>query len=111
MTILLPLRNLNPHIKDSPEEVEEISDNEDLNHTEDTPTGQNSPAETISNRLSARDPNVREKRFRYSTRNKRRNYHKLYHKGFVKVIRATALINGYNEPYIYKEAIDSPERE
>ena len=111
VTIPVPLRNLNPHIEDSPEEVEEISDNEDLNHAEDTPTGQNSPAEAISDELPAGDPNVRQERFRHFTRNERRNYHDLHHKGFAKVARVAALMDGYDEPYTYKEAMDGPERE
>ena len=102
---------MNPQVEDSPEEVEDISDNEDRNDAEDTPVGQILPVEVIPEELPNRDPNLMQKRFRHSIRNERRNYYKLYYKGFTKVARVTVLINGLDEPYTYKEAINSPERE
>ena len=102
---------MNPYIEDSSKEVKEILDNEDLNHAEDISTGQNSSIEIISNKLFTGDLNVRQERFRHFIRNERRNYHNLYYKEFAKVVRAAALINRYNELYIYKKAMNGPERE
>ena len=111
----VPLGNFHPYVEDSPEEPplqnEEIPNNEDQDGSEDVPQGQNTPAEVDPPELPPGDPNVVPERLRHSTRNQKVNYHDLHHKGFAKVARAAALMDGYDEPSSYKEAVNGPERE
>ena len=115
VSIPIPSVGLNSHIENSPElspdAAEIISDNEDSNDPDLAITGENTPEETHSDESATGDPNIRQEKFRYSTRNERKDYHQLHHKGFAKVARAAALMDGLDEPYTYEQAIRGPERE
>ena len=111
----VPPKDLNPYIEisheRSPGQIEEISDNDHLDSPEDDPPGQNPPDNAFAPEIAGGEPNMRQERLRHSTRNEKKDYHQLHHKGFAKVARAAALINGFDEPASYSEAISGPERE
>ena len=112
VAVPVPPRNLNPYIEDSPEPspdpIKEISDNED---PDPVSPGQIPPAEVTPDQPGSGDPNVRQERLRNSTRNQRKDYHQLHYKGFAKVARAAALMDGLDKPYTYTQTINRPERE
>ena len=111
VAIPVPPRNLNPYVEDSPGPIEEISDNEDPDDPDPVSPGQIPPAEVTPDQSGSGDPNLRQERLRNSTRNQRKDYHQLHHKGFAKVARAAALMDGLDEPCTYAQAINGPERE
>ena len=115
VSIPIPPIDLNPHVEYSPEQspdpTEQISMNEDSDGIDRVPIGQISPEETHPHQSGAGDPNVRQERLRHSTRNQRKDYHELHHKGFAKVAHAAALLDGFDEPFTYKEAINGLEKE
>ena len=69
------------------------------------------PVEATSTQPGTGDPNLRQERLRDSTRNTRKDYHQLHHKGFAKLARAAALVDGFDEPFTYKDAVNGPEKE
>ena len=119
VTIPIAPPNLNPYVEDSselpqessPELVQEIPDNEDSNDPDPVLTGQIPPTAVTPDQSGTGDPNLRQERLRHSTRNERKDYHELHHKGFAKVARGAAIMDGLDEPYTYKQAVNGPERE
>ena len=111
VTIGLQYSNFFSPMDASPGFISGIPDNEEEDTPEDTPSIQNSPAKATPDQHTAGDPNLRPERLRHSTRNEKKDYYSLHHKGFAKVARAAALMDGFDEPSNYKEAINSSERD
>ena len=111
VSIPIPPLGSNPHIEESPEHphgVEEISDRDE---PDVDPTGQIPPVDATPTGPESGDPDILPERLRHSTRNERKDYRQLHQKGFAKLARAAALMDGFDEPLTYEQAVGGPEKQ
>ncbi len=114
VVIPTPLSGLDPSDQvpheHSPGFVSEISDDEQNSESGIASPGQISPGGATPQEFATGDPNLTQERLRHSTRNQRKDYYSLHHKGFAKAAITTAPLGGFDEPRTYKDAINGPEQ-